>query len=84
MKKVLCVLLVMIMAFAAMQICVSAAEAEAVEPAAVEAQMLGMNETDSFFTDVGTFLGAIVFSPFILIDGIISLFTGVHIFYPWW
>ena len=31
---------------------------------------------------IGEALGTIIFLPFILIDGIIWIITGVHIFYP--
>ena len=31
---------------------------------------------------IGEAIGTIIFLPFILIDGIIWIITGVHIFYP--
>lgn len=41
------------------------------------------SEADSLGTEIGTALGTIVFFPFILIDEIIWIITGVHVFY-WW
>lgn len=41
------------------------------------------SEINSLGSDIGTAIGTIVFSPFILIDGIIWIITGIHIFY-WW
>ncbi len=39
------------------------------------------SETDSLGYEIGTALGTIVFFPFILIDEIIWIITGIHIFY---
>ena len=33
---------------------------------------------------LGPALGTIIFSPFILIDTIIYVVTGIHVFYWWW
>ncbi len=68
MKKLLAIVLVMALVMSALTICGSAAY----EP------------DQSTGGVIGTFLGTIVFSPFILIDGIIWIITGVHIFYPDW
>lgn len=41
------------------------------------------SEADSLGTEIGTAIGTIVFLPFILVDEIIWIITGVHVFY-WW
>ncbi len=41
------------------------------------------SEANSLGYEIGTALGSIVFLPFILIDEIIWIITGVHVFY-WW
>ena len=52
---------------------VLAEDAQAIESGTVHAASIG--------TTIGTAIGSIIFSPFLLIDFIIWVFTGVHIFY---
>ncbi|MBR5561850.1 MAG: hypothetical protein IKW12_01730 [Clostridia bacterium] len=68
MKKIIAIVLVMALVMSALTICGSAAYAPDQSTGGV----------------IGTFLGTILFSPFIIIDGIIWIITGVHIFYPQW
>ncbi len=66
MKKIIAIVLVAALMISALTICGSAAY----EP------------LQSTGGAIGEALGTIVFLPFILIDGIIWIITGVHIFYP--
>lgn len=68
MKKIIAIVLVMALVMSALTVCGSAAYTPDQSTGGV----------------IGTFLGTIIFSPFIIIDGIIWIITGVHIFYPEW
>ncbi|MBQ3006990.1 MAG: hypothetical protein IJD78_05450 [Clostridia bacterium] len=66
MKKIIAIVLVAAIMMSALTICGSAA----------------YMPDQSTGGAIGQALGTIVFFPFILIDGIIWIITGVHIFYP--
>ena len=68
MKKIIAIVLVIALVVSAFTICGSA----------------GYTPDQSTGGAIGTAIGTIVFLPFILVDGLIWIITGVHIFYPDW
>lgn len=68
MKKIIAIVLVIVLVMSAFAVCGSA----------------GYMPDQSTGGAIGEAIGTIVFLPFILIDGLIWIITGVHIFYPDW